>query len=172
MLEPKLEKALNQQINKELEAWYTYMAMAAYFDGLHLAGFSAFMDKQSTEEQAHAHRLIRYVLDRGGNIDLQAIPSPPLEYSSIRDAFNASFETEKANTRAFYHLYELAKDVNDYSTVAALQWFLDEQVEEEKVMSEALGLVDFAGDDKSALLALNQQFGGRKAEAEASTEAE
>ena len=166
MIDPKLAKALNQQINKELQAWYAYLSMAAYCDTLHLAGFAAFMDGQSREEQDHAHRLIRYQLDRGGRVELQAISAPPAGFHSLLDIFTVSLEQERANTRALYELYDLARELNDYATVSHLQWFLDEQVEEEKVMTEALGLMQFAGDDKGALLALNQQF-GQQAAAEA-----
>jgi len=164
MLDPKLEKALNDQINKELQAWYSYLSMTAYFDTMNLRGFAAFMEAQSREEQAHAHRLIRYVLDRGGRVELQSITPPKAGYKSLLDVFERSVEQEKENTRAIYDLYEQAKDVQDYATVAHLQWFLDEQVEEEKVMTESLGLLRFAGDDKSALLSLNRDFGQRRSE--------
>ena len=159
MIDPKLEQALNGQINMELHAWYSYLSMAAYCKTRNLSGFAAFMDGHAREEQAHAHRLINYVLDRGGRVALAAISAPAAEFGSLLEIFVKSVEKEKENTRAIYELYDLAKGVNDYSTVAALQWFLDEQVEEEKVMTEALGLMQFAGDDKGALLALNQQFG-------------
>jgi ferritin len=161
MIDPKLEKALNDQVNKELQAWYSYLSLAAYCKSLNFTGFGAYMETHAREEQAHAHRLMNYVLDRGAKIELQSITPPSTEYSSLMDVFVRAVEQEKENTRAIYELYELAKEVNDYSTVAALQWFLDEQVEEEKVMIEAMGLMKFAGDDKSALLALNQQFGAQ-----------
>lgn len=167
----KLEKAINQQINKELQAWYTYLSMAAYCDTLHLTGFAGFFESQSREEQAHAHRLLRYVLDRGGKVDLQPLVAPPATFPSLLDIFRRSMEQERANTQAIYELYDLAKEVNDYATIAALQWFLDEQVEEEKTMSDAVGLLTFAGDDKGALLALNNQFGAMRASARP-TEAE
>lgn len=164
MLDAKLEKALNDQINKELQAWYTYVSMAAFCDTMHLKGFSHFLETQSREEQIHAHRLIRYVLDRGGRVDLQPISTPGSEYRGVLDIFVTSLEQERANSRAIYELYDLAKGLNDYATVAHLQWFLDEQVEEEKTMSDAVGLLKFAGDDKSALLSLNREFGQRKSE--------
>lgn len=168
-MDPKLEDAINQQINKELQAWYSYLSMAAYCDTFHLTGFASFMEVQSREEQAHAHRLIRYVLDRGGRVNLQEIRAPQTSYTSVHDIFTQSLENERANTKAIYELYDLAKRVNDYATVAHLQWFLDEQVEEEKTMSDALGLVRFAGEDKGALLALNKEFGARRPEAGGST---
>lgn len=166
MLDAALVRALNQQIHKELEAWYTYLAMAAWCDAQHFTGYAAFMEAQSREEQAHAHRLIRYVLDRGADLALQAIAPPAREYGSLLELFNKSMEQERANTRAIYELYELAKEKNDYATVAALQWFLDEQVEEEKVMDEALGLLRFAGDDRSAILALNDRYGKMRPQAQ------
>jgi ferritin len=159
MLDAALVKALNEQIHKELEAWYTYLAMAAWCEAQYFNGYASFMDAQSREEQAHAHRLIRYVLDRGADIVLKSISPPPREFGSLLELFTKSREQERANTRAIYELYELAKEKNDYATVAALQWFLDEQVEEEKVMDEALGLLRFAGDDRSAILALNDRYG-------------
>lgn len=164
MLDARLEKALSLQINNELQAWYTYLSMAAYCDALHFTGFAAFMEAQSREEQTHAHRLIRYVLDRGGRVDLAAISPPKSEFGTLLDLFRQSMAQERENTLAIYKLYEIAREANDYATIAALQWFLDEQVEEEKSMGEALGLLQFAGDDKSALLALNQQFGTRRVE--------
>jgi len=165
MFDTDIQKALNNQIRKELEAWYGYLAMSAFFHRLHLNGFAAFMNEQALEEQTHAHRLISYVLDRGGEVDLQAIQSPNQSYESALDVFTRAVEQEQANTKAIYKLYELSKNRNDYSTVAALQWFLDEQVEEEKVMGESLGLVRFAGEDKSALLSLNREFGQRRGRA-------
>ena len=159
MLDPSIEQALNQQINNELRAWYIYLGMAAYFESRNLNGFAKFMERQAREEQAHAHRIFRYVLDRGGQVELQTIRPPEHEYTSIAEVFGAAVESEKENTRAIYELYSLAREKNEYATIAALQWFLDEQVEEEKVMSEAHGLLKFAGDDRSALLALNKQFG-------------
>jgi ferritin len=166
MLDKQIEEALNDQINMELTAWYRYLAMSAYFDGLNFSGFATFMDNQAREEQEHAHRLFRYLLDRDGTPDFKPIPAPAQSYDSMQDAFAAAVDSEKANTQAIHKLYELAREKSDYATIAHLQWFLDEQVEEEKIMTEAHGLVEFAGDDKSALLALNQQYGSAPPNAE------
>lgn len=162
MLDKDIEIALNQQINNELEAWYGYLAMSARLDTMHLKGMAAFMETQAREEQEHAHRVLRYLLDRGGKIELRAIDPPQAEYGSVVDVFTAAVASERENTKAIYGIYEVARKKADYATIAFLQWFLDEQVEEEKSMSDALGLVEFAGNDKSALLALNRDFGERK----------
>ncbi len=161
MLEKRLEKALNQQINTELSASYTYLAMAAYFDRVHLDGFGAFMQRQSDEEKVHAHRLFRYLLDRGGEVTLDAIPKPPAKFGSTKEVFQKSLEQERSNTRAIYELYDIARELKDYATLAHLQWFLDEQVEEEKLMGDILGRLELIGEDKSALLILDEQTGKR-----------
>src|SRR5262245_40430429 len=119
MMDARLEKAVNQQINNELQAWYTYLSMAAYCDTLHLTGCSAFMEAQSREEQMHAHRLIRYVLDRGGRVDLAPITPPKGQYGSLVEVFRQSMAQEQENTKAIYRLYDLAREVNDYATIAA-----------------------------------------------------
>lgn len=161
MMDKRLEKAINQQINVELAASYTYLAMAAYFDRQHLDGFGAFMQRQSDEEQVHAHRLFRYLLDRGAEVSLDAIPKPPAKFGSIEEVFRKSLEQEKANTKAIYELYDMAREIKDYATLAHLQWFLDEQVEEEKLMTDILGRLELAGEDKSAMLILDVETSKR-----------
>lgn len=157
MLEKKLEKAINQQINTELSASYNYLAMAAWFDKLHLDGFAAFMQRQSNDEQVHAHKLFRFVLDRDGDVNLEPIAKPKADYKSAADVFKASLTQEQANTKAIYDLYDLARELKDYATTSHLQWFLDEQVEEEKLMTDVLGRLKLAGDDRAALLVLDAQ---------------
>ena len=159
MLSERIENALNQQINNELVASYTYLAMAAYLDQLHYTGFAAFMQRQSDEERAHAHRLYRYVLDRDGEVHLDALDSPRSEYRSAVDVFSMSLQQEQENTQSIYDLYETAREEKDYTTIAHLQWFLDEQVEEEKTMSDVVGRLKLAGSNEAAILMLDQQVG-------------
>jgi len=164
MLESKVEAALNRQINQEMAAAYNYYAMSAHFEHQNLAGFARWMMLQRNEELTHAHRLYQYVLDRGGKVELQAVDKPRTDFSSIRDVFQFAYDTERANTRSINELYTLARDMDDYATLSHLQWFIDEQVEEEKTFDEALALIDMAGDDRSALLLLDQRLGARTAE--------
>ena len=164
MFDQPLQDAINQQINKEFAASYTYLAMAAYFDTNHLTGFAAWMEKQSDEERAHGQRLLRYMLDRGGNIALSAIPKPEISYKNVRDVFEQSLAQERENTAAIYDIYELARGQKDYATQAHMQWFIDEQVEEEKIFTDVLGRLELAGDNNTALLMLDEQMGKRTAE--------
>lgn len=161
MIPSEVEKALAEQINQELTAAYTYLAMGAWFDRESLDGFAHWMQMQYQEETAHAMRLFRYLLDRGGNLELEGIAKPRTEYNSVREVFEKALEQERQNTESINALYGLAGNLNDYATKSHLQWFLDEQVEEEKSIEDVLALLDRAGTDPSALLYLNDKMGAR-----------
>ncbi len=163
-IDPKIQAAINQQINHEMTAAYNYLAMVVYFDQINLSGFAFWMRKQHEEELAHASKLFQYLSDRGGTVELQAIPKPSAQFDSVAHVFQAALAMEQANTASINSVYALAKEINDYATLSHLQWFLDEQVEEEKTMEETLGLIRFAADDKSALLTLNNQMANRPTE--------
>lgn len=161
MLDPQIEQALNKQINLEFSASYIYLGMALYMDAEHLPGFAAWMVAQSDEERTHARRLLRYMLDRNGNVELNSISKPKVEYASIKEVFEASLEQEKNNTQSINALYALASQLDDYATQAHLKWFLDEQVEEEKSIIDILGRLEIAEEDKTAILILDQAMGVR-----------
>lgn len=164
MLDKKIEGALNNQINREMSAAYNYLAMTAYFEQLNLTGFAHWTATQRTEELEHADRLFRYLLDRGGIVVLEAIGKPKIDYETVEEVFAAALRQEQTNTHEINVLFELAQQANDYATQSMLKWFLDEQVEEEKVVGESLALVQLAGENKSALLVLNEKFGQRTAQ--------
>ena len=167
-LSEPIEDALNRQINQEVTGAYSYLAMAAYFETKHLDGFASWMHAQRTEELAHAMRLFKYLLDRGGEIELEAVAKPAREFKSFRDVFALALALEQANTKGIHEIYAMAVKENDYATQSHLQWFVDEQVEEEEAVEHVLGLFDIAGDDKSALLELNRQLAERGTEEPAS----
>ena len=158
MIEGKIEKAINEQINHELTAAYSYMAMAAYFTEISLDGFAVWMLRQREEETQHANRLYQYLLDRDGKVVLPPIASPKTEFQGVQDVFEVALKLEENNTASINHVYQVAAQYKDYATLSALQWFLDEQVEEEKSMRDMLDMVKFAGTDKGAILVLNQQI--------------
>jgi ferritin len=166
-IDSKIQAAINQQINHEMSAAYSYLAMVVYLEQSNLSGFASWMRKQHAEELTHASKLFQYLLDRGGAVELEAIAKPHTGYSSVADVFEAALKMEQQNTASINELYGLAKDLNDYATLSHLQWFIDEQVEEEKLMDETLGLIRFAGDNKSALLTLNSEMAKRPDEHEA-----
>ena len=157
-MDKTIEAAINKQINHELTASYAYFAMSAYFSSISLDGFAEFMMRQREEELAHAKRLYDYMMDRGGTGAFPAIAEARTAYDGVQDVFEAALQLEKNNTKAINELYSIAAQALDYATLSALQWFLDEQVEEEKSMSDLLDMVKFAGTDKSAILVMNQQL--------------
>ena len=164
MIQKELEEAINAQIAQEFTASYSYLGMSTYFDELSLDGLASWMQNQHAEEQAHAMRLLNYLQDRGGRVQLAAIPSPQVEFDSILQVFEMSLEMEIENTTSINALYELALKHNDHATKSHLQWFLDEQVEEEKSMEDVIANLKLIGDDKAGLLYLNDKLGQRKAE--------
>ena len=161
-LSNKLEKALNDQISLEYLSAFAYLGMAAYFDNTAFTGFAKWMQIQSQEELGHAQRFFKYVVDRGGKVALQAIPQPKCEYKSPLDAFRASLGHEQKVSAAIYAIYELAGAEKDYATLSFLKWFLDEQVEEEKNVTEILQAIDLMGNNPQALYMLNVELGKRK----------
>ena len=161
MLDKKIEKALNDQVNMEFSAAYHYLAMGAYFEHANLTGFASWMFTQRGEELTHAMKLFHYVHARGGKVELEAVAKPPSAFKTPRDAFLKAYGLEKANTAAIYKLYTLATEQGDYATQSHLKWFLDEQVEEEHLFDEAKSLFDIAADEPSALLILDEKFGRR-----------
>lgn len=160
-MDSRIEGALNKQINLEFSASYTYLGMALYMDAVHLSGFASWMVAQSDEERTHARRLLRYMLDRNGNVELDSIPKPKVDYGSVNEVFEASLTQEKSNTQSINALYALANELDDYATQAHLKWFLDEQVEEEKSVTDILGRLELTGDDKTAILILDQALSER-----------
>ena len=155
--------ALNKQITQELTASYAYLAMSLYMEAEHLPGFATWMNLQSEEERAHARIIIDYVNDRSGLVVLESIPKPAYSFNSVREVFEVAMGHEKANTASINNLYQLAKEIYDYTTQAKLQWFLAEQVEEEKTVVDILGQLRLADSDPSALLYLDRTMAARGA---------
>jgi len=166
MIQQDLQDAINAQINQEFSAAYNYLGMANYFDEENLDGFATWMQLQHAEEQAHGMRLLRYLQDRGGRVRLSDIKSPKFEFKSPIEAFQLSLEQERSNTESINNLYELATKLNDHATKSHLQWFLDEQVEEEKSVEDVIALLERIGDDTAGLLYLDDKLGQRSPEEE------
>jgi ferritin len=155
-LSNKLEKALNDQVNLEMASAYAYLGMAAYFDSTAFTGFAQWMHLQSKEELGHAGRFFKYIVERGGKVTLQAISAPKSDYKSPLEAFKASLGHEEKVSAAICGIYELAAAEKDYPTLSFLKWFLDEQVEEEKTVSEILAKLELIGDNRNGLFQIDK----------------
>lgn len=160
-LSKELHDALNAQIGMEFGASYSYLAMAAYFESESWDGFASWMTLQSAEERVHATKFYSYVLDRGAKIVLPQIEAPVCEYDSPLSVFEASLAQEKKVTASISGIYQVAHDTSDFATVSFLKWFVDEQVEEEKSVSDMVEKLKRANGNAEALLLLDRVAGER-----------
>jgi ferritin len=161
MLGKKVQDAINEQIKNELYSGYLYLAMSAYFEAKNLPGFAHWMRMQAEEEQEHALKFFDFVNDRGARVVLQAIDQPPVEWESPLAVFEQTLEHEQKVTGLINQLYELGLEENDYPTQVMLQWFIDEQVEEEKNATGIVETLRLAGDKGQALIMMDRALGRR-----------
>ena len=161
MLNSKLESAINEQIKNELYSSYLYLAMSAYCESVNLSGCGHWMRVQAQEEQEHALKLFRYVIEKGGRVTLFAIDQPPDEYDSALDVFEKTLEHEQKVTGLINNLYALAIGEKDYATQIFLQWFVSEQVEEEANATQIVELLKAIGDHPQGLIMLDRQLAAR-----------
>jgi ferritin len=155
---------LNKQINEELHSAYIYLGMAAYFEAENLSGFANWMKKQSQEEIHHAMKLYEYINDRGEKVVLDALAAPPKTWKSPLDAFETAFKHEQHISNCIHKLVDQAKKEGDHPTFQMLQWFVEEQVEEEASAEEIVQKLTLAKGNPSALLFLDGQLGKRTGE--------
>ncbi len=167
MISEKVQQALNEQITHEFYASQYYLSMSAHFEQEGFPGFALWMRSQAEEERAHALRIFDFVNDRDGRVILGAVDQPPSDFGSPLEVFEALLAHEREVTALVNALYKLSLDEIDYPTQVMLQWFINEQVEEEKVASDIIDRLRLAGDDKSALLLLETELGRQTAEANA-----
>lgn len=164
MINPTIEAAINDQIKHEFESAYLYLSMSAYFESVNLSGFAHWMRLQYEEETVHAMKLFDYLHDRGGRAVLQAMAQPQSTFNSSLEVFEMALHHEQRVTALINSLYDLAIKENDHATQIHLQWFITEQVEEEKSASDVVEKLKMAGDHPGALFLLNEQLGSRAAE--------
>ena len=161
MLNAELESALNDQLNSELYSGHLYLSMAAYFEAENLNGFAHWMRVQHQEEISHAMKLFDYINDRNGRVVVQTIEQPPVEFESVHAAMEMTLEHEREVTRMIEDLYREAQAQKDYATHVLLEWFIEEQVEEEKSAVEVVENLKLIGDDGTGLLILDARMAER-----------
>ena len=161
MINEKMEKAFNDQINKELYSEYLYLAMKARFEEMNLQGFVTWFDVQVQEEHAHAMGMYDYLNERGGKIELLAIDKPEIKGSTPLEIFEQVLEHEEYVTSRINALMDVAEEVKDRAALSFLNWYLKEQVEEESNVGGVLATLKLIGEDKKALLLLDKDLGAR-----------
>ncbi len=165
MMSPKMQDALNRQINAELFSSYLYLSMSAWFETAGLAGMARWMQGQAAEEQGHAMRLFAFINERDGRVVLEAIEKPKAEWNSPLEVFEEAYQHEQKVTALIDGLVDLAAAEKDHATSNFLQWFVNEQVEEESTARTICDKLKLVGDHGPALLMVDAELGRRPAPA-------
>jgi ferritin len=162
MLSNNLSTAINDQIKHELYSSYFYLSMSAWAESHNMPGAAKWLGKQAQEELGHAMKFYGYVHDRGGKVVLQAIPQPPGEFTSLVDVFEQVKEHEAKVSALINRLYEAALKDNDYASQIELQWFVTEQVEEEKNAAMIVDALKSVGTQGASLFMVDRWLGERQ----------
>lgn len=161
MATEKLLNALNDQFNFELLSGYYYMEMAAYCSAENMNGFAHFLIEQAKEEYEHAMKFYEFINDMDGRVKTQAIEEPKSDYNSFLEVFEEGLKHEKLVTSKIENLLDIAKEENNYQTIHFLQWFIEEQLEEENAMKDIIFKLKNIGDKFHGLYMLDRELGSR-----------
>ncbi len=164
MLSQVMQDAINDQINNEMFSSYSYLSMAAWCEHKQFTGCAHWMRLQSDEERVHAMRLHDFQIARDGRVLFQSIPQPEVDYESIVDVFEKALAQEQLVTQQIDGLYELAIKEKAFAALVELEWFITEQVEEEKTAREIVHKFNMVKDDPASLLDLDNALAQRAPE--------
>ena len=156
-----MEKALNEQVNAEMYSAYLYLSMEAYFKSLNLIGFANWMRVQTQEEMMHAMKIYEFIDERGGRITLKAIDGPQTKWDSPLAAFKAVYEHEQKVTGLINNLVNLAIEEKDHATNTFLQWFVNEQVEEESSADQMVQQLKMMENAPGGMFMLDRELAQR-----------
>jgi ferritin len=162
MFSAVVQDAVNDQINHEHQAAYLYLSMAAYCERQSFHGIGGWLRAQSEEEHAHAMRLYTFMIDWNAKVVLKAISAPPTEFGTMYELFQNVLKHEQSVTEKIHELYALAFEEKAYSVQTQLEWFLTEQVEEEKTARDLVHKLKLIADDGPSLLDLDRELGERQ----------
>lgn len=161
MIGKAMQDAINEQINKELYSSYLYLSMVAYYENKNLQGFAKWMRMQEAEERIHAMKFYDFLVDRGGQVLLKPIAAPENDWKSSLELFRQVAAHEASVTASINNLFELAVKEKDYPAQVLLQWFITEQVEEEKNAAEIVSQLELVEARGTAVLMLDHRLGKR-----------
>ncbi len=158
MLNDKIAKLINEQINKEIYSGYLYLDFANYYEDEGLDGFAHWYQVQAQEERDHAMMMRRYLIDNGVRVTFEAVAKPDKTFKNTTDPLKAGYEHEQYVTSLINNIYAEAYKIHDYRTMQFLDWFIKEQGEEEKNAEDMLKKMHLYGNDAKGLYALNQEL--------------
>jgi ferritin len=158
MITQKMQDAYNEQIAAEFHSAHLYLAMSAYLLDADLPGFGNWMRIQYQEEKVHAEKLFDYVIERDGRARVKAFDAPAFEWKSVLDAFEAAYAHERKVTGLINNLVDIAQAEKDHASQVFLQWFVNEQVEEESSVRAIVQQLKLMGDSKAGLFQLDREL--------------
>ena len=161
MFSKAVQDSMNDQIKNELYSAYIYLSMSAHFEAANLLGFAHWMRLQSEEEVEHAMKFFDFINDRNGRVELRAIEQPPVEWGTPLEIFETALNHERKVTGMINNIYDIAQNEKDYPSQIMLQWFIAEQVEEEKSAAGIVETLKVVGDSDTAILILDRQLAQR-----------
>lgn len=161
MIKEKMEQALNEQLNAELFSSYLYLSMSGVLERMGLPGFANWMRVQTQEETAHAMKFYHHIIERGGNIKLTQIDTPARDWSTVLEILEATMAHEQKITSLINDLVDMALKEKDHASHMFLQWFVNEQVEEEATADDIIQKLKLTEGDKGALFMLDKDMGAR-----------
>jgi ferritin len=162
MLSKSLQDAINEQIRNEIQSAYLYLGMSEYCASANLPGAAHWLQEQWKEELEHALKFSKYINDRGGRVVLGAIEKPPVDFPGLSGVFKEVLAHEQKVTAMINNLYAMALKENDYASQIELQWFIKEQIEEEKNATEIIEMLKIAGEAGPSLLMADRYLAARK----------
>jgi ferritin len=162
MLNDVVQEAVNRQVNNELFSMYSYLSMSAYCESLQFRGCAHWMRLQAQEEYVHAMRLYDFLIARQGRVKLLPIAQPQIEFKSLLEVFEKALAQEQTVTSQINSLYELAFEQKAFAALVELEWFINEQVEEEKTARDIVHKFKLVGNDPASLLDLDRELGARQ----------
>lgn len=160
-LDKKIETALNAQLNLELQSWYAYLGMATYCESQNLDGFAAWLKTQASEELEHAMKFHEFLIDRGANVNLASLAPAETKFTNILAVFKTALAHEQKVSTAINAIYGASISAKDYATQAFLNWFVTEQIEEEKIVGGVVENLKRVGSSQETLLLLDREAADR-----------
>lgn len=161
MISDKMISAINEQINKELFSEYLYISMQAWLADQNLDGMASWMDAQAQEEHFHAMKFFNYLIERGAKVKLTAIAAPAVDFKSPLKAFQEALDHEKFISKSINELMDLAIKEKDHATKSFLQWFIDEQVEEEASVDRIVNMLKMVGEHGHGIMMIDRELAQR-----------
>lgn len=161
MISEKISEILNEQINKEFYSGYLYLSMSAHMKELGLLGFASWMRYQAREEVEHGLKIFDYIIDCNSFVTLKQIRMPEFEFHGILSIFNIIYEHEKCITQSIMSVAKEAEEECDRTTLNFIDWFIEEQIQEEETIKNIIKRIELFGEDKVALYLMDNELAKR-----------